>query len=126
MYSLNFNPFRPNVPVDALYCTPEVDAFLRRVELGIADAGYVMITGDPGTRKTVDLRLLAQRLERMRARGLRPRPGWIKPRDSSLTHVAFHPGSRRLHPGLLLFTDECPARICPCQRFAHVLTDMHA
>ena len=49
LYSLKFNPFRPDVPVEALYTTPQVDAFLRRVELGIADGGYVMITGDPGT-----------------------------------------------------------------------------
>jgi general secretion pathway protein A len=62
VYSLKFNPFRPDVPVEALYVTPTVDAFLRRVELGIADGGYVMITGDPGTGKSVALRLLAKRL----------------------------------------------------------------
>ncbi len=62
-YSLKFAPFRPDVPVEALYTTPAVDAFLRRVELGIADGGYVMVTGDPGTGKTVAMRLLARRLE---------------------------------------------------------------
>lgn len=66
LYGLKFNPFRPDVPVDALHTTPAVDAFLRRVELGIADGGYVMITGDPGTGKSVALRLLAKRLEAMR------------------------------------------------------------
>jgi general secretion pathway protein A len=66
LYSLKFNPFRPDVPVEALYTTPQVDAFLRRVELGIADGGYVMITGDPGTGKSVALRLLARRLESVR------------------------------------------------------------
>ena len=40
--------------------------FLRRVELGIADGGYVMITGEPGTKKSVALRLLNKRLEAMR------------------------------------------------------------
>ncbi len=63
LYSLKFNPFRPDVPVEALYCSPTVDVFLRRVELGIADGGYVMITGDPGTGKSAALRLLAQRLD---------------------------------------------------------------
>ena len=66
LYGLKFNPFRPDVPVEALHTTPAVDAFLRRVELGIADGGYVMITGDPGTGKSVALRLLSKRLEAMR------------------------------------------------------------
>lgn len=66
LYGLKFNPFRPDVPVEALFTTPTVDAFLRRVELGIADGGYVMITGDPGTGKSVALRLLHKRLESVR------------------------------------------------------------
>lgn len=66
LYSLKFNPFRPDVPVEALFTTPTVDAFLRRVEMGIADGGYVMITGDPGAGKGVALRLLGERLESAR------------------------------------------------------------
>lgn len=66
LYGLKFNPFRPDVPVEALYVTPTVDAFLRRVQLGIADGGYIMITGDPGTGKSVVLRLLTQRLQSLR------------------------------------------------------------
>jgi type II secretory pathway predicted ATPase ExeA len=66
LYGLKFNPFRPDVPVEALFTTPTLDAFLRRVEHGIADGGYVMITGDPGTGKSVALRLLHKRLESVR------------------------------------------------------------
>jgi general secretion pathway protein A len=66
LYSLKFNPFRPDIPIEALHTTPAVDAFLRRVELGIADGGYVMITGDPGTGKSAALRLLKKRLETLR------------------------------------------------------------
>jgi general secretion pathway protein A len=62
LYSLKFNPFRPDVPTEALHTTPALDAFLRRVELGIADGGYILISGDPGTGKSVALRLLAKRL----------------------------------------------------------------
>lgn len=62
LFSLKYNPFRPDVPLEALYTTPVVDAFLRRVELGIADGGFALLTGDPGTGKSIALRLLAERL----------------------------------------------------------------
>ena len=65
-YGLKFHPFRPDVPIEALYVTPTLDAFLRRVEFSIADGGYVMITGDPGTGKSVALRLLKKRLDGLR------------------------------------------------------------
>ena len=66
LYGLKFHPFRPDVPIEALHTTPAVDAFLRRVEFGIADGGFVMITGDPGTGKSVALRLLSERLRSLR------------------------------------------------------------
>lgn len=61
-YGLKYNPFRPDIPLDALYTTPAVDSFLRRVELGVADGGFALLTGDPGTGKSIALRLLAERL----------------------------------------------------------------
>lgn len=64
-YGLKFHPFRPDVPIEALYCTPAVDAFIRRIELGIVDGGFVMITGEPGTGKSVAMRLLAHRLRNL-------------------------------------------------------------
>jgi general secretion pathway protein A len=39
-----------------------VDTFLRRVELRLTDGGFAMVTGDPGTSKSVVLRLLDARL----------------------------------------------------------------
>ncbi len=65
LYGLKFHPFRPDVPLEALYTTPAVDSFIRRVEAGITDGGFVMITGEPGTGKSVALRLLADRLRRL-------------------------------------------------------------
>lgn len=62
LYGLKFHPFRPDVPTEALFTTPTVDSYLRRVELGIADGGFAMLTGDPGSGKSVALRLLAARL----------------------------------------------------------------
>jgi|SRR5580704_6905288 general secretion pathway protein A len=62
LYSLKFHPFHADIPTEALYATPPVDAFLRRVQLTIADGGFAMLTGDPGTGKTIAMRLLAERL----------------------------------------------------------------
>lgn len=65
LYGLKFHPFRPDVPPDALFTTPAVDSFLRRVELGVTDGGFALLTGDPGTGKSVAMRLLAERLRRL-------------------------------------------------------------
>jgi type II secretory pathway predicted ATPase ExeA len=62
LYGLKFHLFQPDVPTEALYANPAVDVFLRRVELGMADGGFSLITGDPGTGKSVILRLLSARL----------------------------------------------------------------
>src|SRR5271166_5269322 len=62
LYGLKFHPFRPDVPHDALFTTPAVDSFVRRIELGLAQGGFAMLTGDPGTGKSIALRLLAARL----------------------------------------------------------------
>jgi type II secretory pathway predicted ATPase ExeA len=66
LYGLKFHPFRPDVPIEALYVSPSIDVFCRRVEYGVADGGFVLAEGDPGTGKSVALRLLAHRLRAMR------------------------------------------------------------
>ncbi len=66
LYSLKFHPFHADVPTEALYTTPVVDAFLRRVELTLADGGFAMLTGDPGTGKTIAMRLLVGGLNKPR------------------------------------------------------------
>ena len=62
LYSLKYNPFRPDVPTEALHTTPAVDHFLHRVEIGLTDGGFAMVTGDPGTGKTIVMRLIEARL----------------------------------------------------------------
>jgi general secretion pathway protein A len=66
LYGLKFHPFRPDVPIDALYTLPQVDIFCRRVEFAINDGGFVMVTGEPGSGKSVAVRILAQRLSALR------------------------------------------------------------
>lgn len=65
-YGLKTNPFSPDVPVDAMHLTDEVDAFCWRVEQQLLDGGFAAIIGDPGTGKSVVLRFLSSRLGKLR------------------------------------------------------------
>lgn len=65
LYGLKFNPFRPGAPPDALYVTPAVNAFCRRVELTIVDGGFAMVTGVPGSGKSDVLRIVEHRLSQL-------------------------------------------------------------
>lgn len=62
LYSLKFNPFRPDIPTEALHVSPAADAFVRRIRHGISDGGFSMIHGPPGTGKSVVLRLISEDL----------------------------------------------------------------
>jgi type II secretory pathway predicted ATPase ExeA len=67
LYGLKWNPFSPELPTEALHVTPKVESFCWRVEQGlIREGGFAMITGEPGTGKSVVLRLLAERLGQLR------------------------------------------------------------
>lgn len=67
LYGLKFNPFGPDVPDDALLCTPRVDDFGWRLEHGVAaEGGFALVNGGVGSGKSTTLRLLVSRLERQR------------------------------------------------------------
>lgn len=66
LYGITFNPFRPDIPNSAFTVPPQVDAFCRRVEFSLADGGFALVTGDPGSGKSVALRVLAERLSKQR------------------------------------------------------------
>jgi type II secretory pathway predicted ATPase ExeA len=67
LYGLKWNPFAAELPPDALSTTPKVEAFCWRIEHShVREGGFALITGDPGTGKSVVLRLLAERLGRLR------------------------------------------------------------
>jgi type II secretory pathway predicted ATPase ExeA len=65
-FALKWNPFSPDVPTEALLATPAVEHFLRRIEhTQLREGGFALVTGEPGLGKSVVLRLLAERLERL-------------------------------------------------------------
>ena len=67
LYGLKWNPFSPEIPIEALYVTPKVENFCWRIEQGlIREGGFALISGDSGTGKSVVLRLLAERLGQLR------------------------------------------------------------
>lgn len=63
LYGLKWNPFSPEVPVEALWRSQKVEHFCWRMETLLREGGFALITGDPGTGKSVALRTLAHHLD---------------------------------------------------------------
>ncbi|MCF6355954.1 MAG: ATP-binding protein [Candidatus Polarisedimenticolaceae bacterium] len=67
LYGLKWNPFSPELPTEALHVTPKAEHFCWRIEQSlIREGGFAMISGDPGSGKSVVLRLLFERLNQLR------------------------------------------------------------
>jgi type II secretory pathway predicted ATPase ExeA len=67
LYGLKWNPFSPELPSEALWVPPRLSDFIWRVEHGLVrEGGFALITGEPGTGKSVALRLLAEQLATLR------------------------------------------------------------
>lgn len=66
LYGLKWNPFAVELPLDALFVPPKIELFCSRIEQSLVrDGGFALITGEPGSGKSVALRLLAERLGRL-------------------------------------------------------------
>jgi type II secretory pathway predicted ATPase ExeA len=66
LYGLKWNPFAPDVPVEALQVTRRIESFCWRAEQLVGEGGFALVTGAPGLGKSVTLRILAERLEAKR------------------------------------------------------------
>ena len=66
LYGLKWNPFSPEVPTESLYVPPKVEDFCWRIEQAhLREGGFALIHGEPGSGKSVVMRLLAERLARV-------------------------------------------------------------
>ena len=66
VFGLKFNPFLPDVPLEALNKTAPIAHFIERCEGHMTDGGFALLTGAPGQGKSVGLRLLDAQLSRQR------------------------------------------------------------
>ena len=65
-YGLKWNPFSPEAPIEAMTVHRRIENFGWRVENLAKEGGFALITGEPGTGKSVGLRLVRERLQSVR------------------------------------------------------------
>jgi len=66
LFGLKWNPFSPGIPIEAVFVTSKMENFCWSIENHLVrDGGFALVTGDPGTGKSVAMRLLAERLSRV-------------------------------------------------------------
>lgn len=63
LYGLKYNPFLPDIPVEALWLAPGLDSFVFRMQNLIKTGGFALICAEPGLGKSKNLQMLAHRLE---------------------------------------------------------------
>lgn len=66
LYGLKWNPFLPDIPVEALCETPRIKHFAWRIEDLVMHGGFALVTGDVGAGKSAALRMLSTKLTPLR------------------------------------------------------------
>jgi type II secretory pathway predicted ATPase ExeA len=66
LWGLKWNPFSPELPSEALLVTSRIEHFAWRLEQLVQEGGFALIAGESGTGKSVALRIVAERLVRLR------------------------------------------------------------
>ena len=62
LYGLKWNPFLPDIPVEALWRSAAMEQFFFRVETLVMDGGFALISAEPGLGKSKTLQILAHKL----------------------------------------------------------------
>jgi type II secretory pathway predicted ATPase ExeA len=65
-YGLKWNPFSPEAPTRSFLVSSAIEHFSWRIEHLASEGGFALLTGDPGTGKSVALRILLDRLTAVR------------------------------------------------------------
>jgi len=65
LYGLKWNPFLPDIPVEALWLPPSLKDFVFRLENLVMDGGFALITGEPGLGKSKLLQLVSNKLSQI-------------------------------------------------------------
>ncbi|MCP3921998.1 MAG: ATP-binding protein [Desulfobacterales bacterium] len=64
-YGLKWNPFLPDIPVEALWHTPQMESFSYRLENIAMNGGFAIISGEPGLGKSKILQIIAHQFNRL-------------------------------------------------------------